>query len=190
MIEVEIKALIDDCRLITEKLYKLDFHKKNAVLETDIYFNGNDRDFSTTDEALRLRSSENIENGNNKNYITYKGRKLDDISQTRREYEVSIEKADVMYDIFTLLGYKKVINIKKTREYYYKNEITACVDKVDGLGSFIELEIILNSESSHEECVKILLSLLSDLGVPETALTRKSYLELLLEKGSSKKSSI
>lgn len=180
MIEVEIKASIDNCQCIMENLFKTGFCNKATVVETDIYFNGNDRDFCRTDEALRLRSTKSIEN--EKSYITYKSSKLDNISQTRREYEMPIEKFDVMYDILTLLGYKPIINVVKTRYYYSRNDITACVDEVEGLGSFIELEKIEKTEGAREDSVNMLLSLLSDLGVPKTALLRKSYLELLLEK--------
>lgn len=187
MIEVEIKASVDDHSRIADNLTSLGFKKNKTVIETDIYFNGNNRDFRHTDEALRLRSAKNAEDGTELSFITYKGSKLDNISQTRKEYEVPIEKSDIMYDIFSLLGYQPMISVSKTRQYYSRNGIAACLDKVEGLGSFIELEILEKTENSFGDSVSKLLSLLSELGVPETALTRKSYLELLLEKASEAK---
>lgn len=58
MLEVEIKAFLDG--LSSEKIAaaakELGFRKCRVLQETDIYFNGNDRNFMKTDEALRIRS--------------------------------------------------------------------------------------------------------------------------------------
>ena len=58
MLEVEIKANLTEFAKenIRDKAEKLGFVYSSTLKETDLYFNGNDRDFRHTDEALRLRN--------------------------------------------------------------------------------------------------------------------------------------
>ena len=62
MLEIEIKASLGD--LEKEQIKNLaeimNFKYSKTLHETDIYFNGNDRNFAKTDEALRLRSCEEL----------------------------------------------------------------------------------------------------------------------------------
>ena len=90
MIEVEIKIKIDNKDEIAEKLENLGFVFVRKKFQEDIYFNGIDRDFRETDEALRIRD----EDGNF--FVTYKGPKIDKISKTREEIEVKIEDKEKM----------------------------------------------------------------------------------------------
>ena len=55
MIEVEVKLALTDSKRVEQKLRKDGFVLQKIVRETDTYFNGVDRDFRKTDEALRVR---------------------------------------------------------------------------------------------------------------------------------------
>ena len=59
MLEVEIKAALTGHtkEQFKKAAEKLGFIKGGTLQEIDVYFNGNDRNFMKTDEALRLRSS-------------------------------------------------------------------------------------------------------------------------------------
>jgi adenylate cyclase class 2 len=73
-------------------------------------------DFAQTDEALRVRTT------NNDIFITYKGPKLNDKAKTRKEVEMSIESAEKARDIFEEIGFRPARIVRKNRIYYnYEN---------------------------------------------------------------------
>ena len=181
MIEVEIKARINDAPATEKLLSALGFIKSAAVNESDIYFNGNDRDFRKTDEAVRIRSCKDTETGAEKNALTYKGPKLGGDSQTRQELEISFEDSAKMQEILSALGYSPILEVRKSRTMYHLGEITACVDHVDRLGDYLELEKLVEDKKDYPEAVAELYKWLSKLEIPQDSLTQYSYLELLLK---------
>ena len=123
MIEVEVKAKINSFKEIEEKLEKLGAIKSKNEFQEDIYFASPIADFKKTDEALRIRTT------NNDTFITYKGPKLNKKAKTRKEVEMSIESADKALDIFTEIGFKKVRAVRKNREYYSYENFEISLDK-------------------------------------------------------------
>ena len=117
-------------------------------------------------------------------FLTYKGAKLDTVSTTRKELETRIEDADIAREILISLGYKKLYPVTKLRQYYHKGRMTACVDQVESLGSFLELEILVDSPEQKESALQSIEALLLDMGSSLKETTRKSYLSMLLSKGS------
>ena len=184
MLEVEIKAAVTGHtkEQFKKAAEKLGFIKGGTLQEIDVYFNGNDRNFMKTDEALRLRSVRDLDAGTCETFITYKGPKLDQASSTRMEFETAVGDLAVMKNLLAALGYKEVFTVDKTRqEWKHKSaNVTLCLDSVAGLGDYLELETLAESEDQREAAVETLLQFLSDLGVPKENLTRKSYLELLI----------
>ena len=187
MLEVEIKAFIgSQCKTSVEKsAMQKGFVKGDALEETDLYFNGNDRNFMETDEALRLRICRNLTTNTSKTHITYKGPKLDDRSSTRKEYETAVEDFSVMESLLISLGYSKAFTVVKNRQIWTLIHagdippITLCVDSVAGLGDYVEFETLADSEEEMQPAADRLLDMLAAFGIPRENLTRKSYLELL-----------
>ena len=116
-LSAEVHLSTTPCWKRIKQLKNLGFKFIKKKFQEDIYFNGIDRDFRETDEALRIRD----EDGNF--FVTYKGPKIDKISKTREEIEVRIEDKEKMRQIFKRLGFKEVKPIKKIREIceYTKN---------------------------------------------------------------------
>lgn len=181
MLEIEIKARVESPEALRNALHSHGFVRLRAMRETDTYYNGVDRSFAETDEALRLRVTENLDKGGERSAVTYKGPKLDSHSQTRAEHEVGVQDGGEMHQVLLALGHTPVLQVQKRREYFRRGEITACVDEVSGLGSYMELETLSKAEDGYEEAVELLFGLLDTLGIPKENCTRKSYLEMLLE---------
>ncbi|NJD99185.1 class IV adenylate cyclase [Thermococcus sp. LS1] len=176
MIEIEVKGYADDevFERVREnfKLIRREYHE-------DTYFQHPCRDFAETDEALRIRIRRF--NGHFEAFMTYKGPKIDTNSKTRKEIEVPLSDPDKHTEILESLGFKEVLTIEKTREKYYVDKgIVIALDEVEGLGKFIEIEALAESEDVVEETVRILRGILTSLGVKK--FERRSYLELMLEK--------
>ena len=172
MIEVEIKVRIKNKDEIAERLKKLGFKFIKRKFQEDIYFNGIDRDFRKTDEALRIRDEDGTY------YVTYKGPKIDKVSKTREEIEVKIDDKEKMRLIFKKLGFKEVRPIRKVREIYKKEDITASIDDVEGLGLFLELEKNIYNINEKDEALEELIETLKALNISKDNTIRKSYLEL------------
>ena len=209
MYEVEIKASIGDTsfRQLLNSAADLGFAYCMTVRETDVYYNGVDRDFMKTDEALRVRTCSRWQEGNPKDsestltnvpenssqdiskesFITYKGPKLDDSSSTRIEHEIMVNDPDEARQLLSSLGYIPVFTVDKTRREFnlpagsgrpFPN--TLCVDCVTGLSAHMELETLAPSEDAKDDALRHLFSILDAMNIPRENLTRKSYLELLI----------
>ena len=187
MIEVEIKLKIDSREKIIEKLESQGFKRGDTVIETDMYFNGNDHDFRKTDEALRIRKTVSLDgnilipdtDSTELITLTYKGPKLDDISMSRKELWVNVEDFDAMKTILKSLHFRPVRPVIKKRTYYHGEEMVACVDSVEGLGDFIELEIMVDDEQGREKALSIIELELNSLGFKMADTTTTSYLSML-----------
>lgn len=182
MIEVELKASLKDNNFdeIAKTAAALGFQEQSHLRETDVYFNGKDRDFRKTDEALRLRSCEDLSGQKRtETLITYKGAKQDARSSTRIEYETEVGSLDTMRKLLDALGFLPMYTVEKKRRELRLDQVTICLDTVKNLGPYLELEILAETEQQKAAAVDRLLELLDTLNVPRENLTRKSYLELI-----------
>lgn len=184
MLEAELKASLGELapEEAAERALALGFLPEEQVWERDLYFNGTERDFRHTDEALRLRRVRRLPDGPLESVVTYKGPKLDQVSNARTEYETGVSDGETAEKLLEALGYRPLAAVEKIRRTYRREEITLCLDQVTDLGSFLELEILEPGEEQREAAVARLLELLEELGIPRSRLSRRSYLELLAEK--------
>lgn len=182
MIEVEVKIVLESEELLLEKLEALGFETGYLIQEDDLYFNSSFFDLRKQDMALRIRSSENLTLGTSESFLTYKGPKLDTISMTRKELEMTVESGTIGKEILTSIGYDLVYPVKKLRQYYYKDELTACVDKVEGLGTFLELEMLVSEEEKREQALETIIQFLGKIGYKKENIIRTSYLSMLQQK--------
>ena len=176
MIEVEVKAKIENFQDMEKKLENLGAIKSKKEFQEDIYFNSPIVDFAKSDEALRIRTTK--ENDDINIFITYKGPKIDSKSKTRKEIEISIEDSKKCSEIFENLGFKKVRAVRKNRQYYTYKNFEISLDDVEGLKPHMEIEIALDDGKDYIEAQNKIFELFKKLGI-EDGFVRTSYLELL-----------
>ena len=195
MIEVEIKVRISDPTIIRKKFEENNGIYKISLHHEDTYFNMPKglRNFKVTDEALRVRKSIEFNKNNHiirhniNHYITYKGKKLDNSTKTRKELDIKIEDAEQMKVLLKELGFQEVLTVKKERDLYefeFKNyQIEALIDYLPILNQhFIEVECLLQSSEKVEVSKEILFDFLSLYDIKREESIRKSYLELIFNK--------
>ncbi|MDP6155833.1 MAG: class IV adenylate cyclase [Candidatus Thermoplasmatota archaeon] len=159
----------------------------SETIEKDIYFNSRLVDFRKTDEALRLRRTRAISDLNDGEmdllFLTYKGPKIDENSKTRREINIELDKdqAKSLTEIFKSLGFHKSGMVIKTRTQMSYNGFVICLDIVEGLGDFMEIEKIVSDGELLEGIVEKMKSLLP--GTEEKEWIRESYLEMCVKGG-------
>lgn len=182
--EVELKFPLADFGPVARLLAELGAVPGETVAQRDQYFNHPCRDFAQTDEAFRLRSVGDAYR------ITYKGPLIDTRTKTRREIELPItadtDDAARLAELLTCLGFRPVRPVAKTRTLYAltwdSRDFEIAVDRVDGLGLFLEIETQADDADRDAACDTI-LRLARRLGLENSE--RRSYLQLLLERDES-----
>ncbi|MCX8204148.1 MAG: class IV adenylate cyclase [Candidatus Nezhaarchaeota archaeon] len=174
-LELELKAQAS-IRAAEAKLRMLGASLTSEGEEVDLYFQHPCRDFSSTDEALRLRRRGGAA------FLTYKGPRLDGVGacKARSEAELSVSSFEGAAELLRLLGFREVAEIRKHRSVYKLGDLTIHLDRVEGLGEFVEVECSSNT-STLEEAKSRLIKIARELGVEADRATTKSYLELYLE---------
>lgn len=177
--EVEKKYWVNDFDFCIETVNQLGGQFAEPVEQADQYFQHPSRDFTSTDEVLRLRAS------NDNNYITYKGARIDATTKTRHELELPLAPGKASFQDFTellsLLGFSPIMTVRKKRckalFQWEGREVEICLDEIDQLGTFVELET--TSDAQNLDAAKaVLVSLAKHLNLDRDE--RRSYLELLL----------
>ncbi|WP_319580384.1 class IV adenylate cyclase [uncultured Methanospirillum sp.] len=172
MLEIEIKVRVPDIKAVREKVIASGGVLTETLTEHDSYYNAPHRDFGVTDEALRLRET------GVKTTVTYKGPK-DTILGSKVREEINLDIADPKsFDtIITRLSFVMVAVVRKRREYYKYQDFTISLDQVEGLGDFVEIELI--SDNNAEKAAARVDETARKMGVTGERITL-SYLELLL----------
>lgn len=188
MLEVEVKAPAGegrDAEAVVARVEALGGTPTGTFRQVDAYHRHPVRDFAVTDEALRIRTI-TTPDGARTREVTYKGPKLDATTKTRVELTVALGEGPAT-DLLAALGFPVVAGVSKTRRTFATDGIDGfagfevCVDEVDGLGMFVEVEAAAAEGTDHRELGARALALLAAIGcgAPE----RRSYLELLLAAG-------
>lgn len=171
MFEVEIKVRISDIKTIRDVIQSYGGIFSETLIEKDQYYNAPHRDFQKTDEALRIRETDN------KTIVTYKGPKETiQGSKVRSETNLLVNSAISADTILQSLGFFRVAVVTKKREYWKCQDFSIALDEVEGLGSFIEIELI--SDTDLADVANRIDRFSKELGIFGERIT-VSYLELL-----------
>ena len=179
-IEVEQKYRLSDPSSLLTALAAMGAAPQQTVTQVDTYYAHPARDFAATDEALRIRCVGEA------NFITYKGPKLDATTKTRREIELPLdggEQSAVQWDeLLDALSFCRVAEVSKIRQIFHLQRdgqtIELAVDNVQGVGNFVELEIVVADEAGIATAQKQIAILASELQLE--GVERRGYLEMLL----------
>jgi adenylate cyclase class 2 len=171
MLEIEVKSPCDDLRRVKKILVEKEARLTGRRKQIDIYLAHPTRDFAATDEALRIRRETDAGS------LTYKGPKIDMDTKSREELKVMVADTDTLLTIFHRIGFEESGRVEKLRMMYTIHGITVCLDRVSGLGDFVEAEYEGEDLDSGK---KAIIALMHELGLKDNE--RRSYLELLLDK--------
>jgi len=177
--EVEQKFEVSDLEVVQQQLSELGISWTDPVLQVDCYFAHPVRDFEKTDEALRIRTV------GERNFVTYKGPKLDAETKTRREIELPLSDgehaASQFGELLQILGFRSVLVVRKERRpgklAWGNHAVDVALDTVQHLGAFVELEVSCNA-GLVDDAKQSIASLAQELALIRNQ--RLSYLELLL----------
>jgi len=175
MLEVETKFISPGNERVEASLKGLGASLLSDEENEDVYFRHPGRDFGKTDEALRLRKKTAGAE------LTYKGPRMNvENAKAREEITLSIVDALSAQRIVERLGFVEFMTITKRRRTYAYEKILVAVDDVDGLGEFVELELITEEPIRASALIEELRGALG-LKIVES----RTYLELLMDKPRS-----
>ncbi len=170
MLELEVKAALSDDAL--ERLRRLDLALVDQQTHVDTYYRHPCTDYVATDEALRIRRSDD------KTIITYKGPRLSRETKMREEHELTANSFTEARAVLQSLGFIEVATVEKIRQRFKRDALCVAIDDVKDLGRFIEIEVLLE-EDEAESAEDQIFTFLEEIGVRRDDTTRESYLELL-----------
>lgn len=163
---IEIKAVLKDRAGAEATAARLSDSGPQIIHQEDIFFK--------TDAArLKLR----ILGPNRGELIRYE---RDDVATTRLSRYSIARTTDpkVLLEILQKsLGIMGVV--RKKRTLYMVSQTRIHLDEVEGLGDFLELEVVLRDGQNEEEGMRIADGLLAEFGVSEGDLVAEAYVDLL-----------
>ena len=166
----EIKAKIFNCDIAKWKA--MAFIKKFKNKQHDVQHQ-KDVYFKIRGKRLKLR----IINKESGNLILYKR----DEKSVKRISKYLFADTNNPEELEKILRnfFDVLVVVEKKREMFIADNIRIHIDKVKGLGNFIEFEVIYNS---FESAKKIMADLINYFELVETGFIKGSYSDLLLKK--------
>jgi len=178
MMELEAKYRSQDNEKVEKALIDLGARKLSDDMTEDLYFSHHERDFGVSDEVLRLRkTSTRVE-------LTYKGPRIRrEDAKAREEITVQVGDGLAVQRIIERLGFAQTYALRKRRVSYLLDKMRVELDDVDGLGQYVELELLTEAPERAFELLDLARKL--PLGEPEP----RTYLEMHIERDEDNKGS-
>ena len=171
--EVELKARAP--RGIEKRLAAAGAKKTYTVHQLDTVYDKPGEPLGKKGVTLRIREE------GKKTILTYKGKSKSRRVKAKDEYELRVTRHIHLF--LRGLGYRPAFTKEKDRTEYRFGGVNVHLDKVKGLGTWVEFEAF----GEAEPCRKKILAAAEMLGIPEEKLSTESYIKLLREKLKSKK---
>lgn len=172
--EIEVKARVSNLNKFVEHLQSIGVVLGPTLYQKDRVFLPNGITFKTVGPgtcALRIREE------NEKIIFTLKQRQNVELSAV--EAEIEVKEANDLPKMIELLGYYEAIKIVKKRRKAEFNDYEICLDEVEHLGSFVEVQKF--STEDGEKVQSELFEFLKQFGISEDSRERKGYDTLMGE---------
>jgi adenylate cyclase class 2 len=160
MKEIEIKAKLREKEKIIQKLQSLGCVFELAITQEDVVYTervGSLEALRSNKFFLRLR----VKN-NSKVLFTIKKRMANDLDAI--EHEVEVSSKTEMEQAILLMGFKEAVKVNKVRIVTHYDGCEICIDEVENLGTFIEMEK-LAEEGDSEAIQEKLFHFFESIGI-------------------------
>ncbi len=171
--EVEVKFRVD-LEAIREKIESLGASFVREELQEDIYFS------IPLPNLLRVRGVPNI----GKAFLTYK--RIEDPGRNEEfdELEVEVSEFNTTVEILKRLGFEEDVVVKKRRLVYRLGDVTFELNDVEGLGGFLDIEVISDDVRYAKGRI---WEVAKKLGLGRENVEPRLYRELIMEKKKQSK---
>lgn len=181
--EIEVKAKVSHFQDLKSKLEDIGCEFSQSTRQEDDVFENFDGDYTTfTSETNFLRIRKEIKNEKTRILFTLKRPQKNELDCIEKEVEIS--DAQEFEDALVLIGYHKAVSVYKNRSKTKYKDMEICLDEVDELGSFIEVEKITEGES--DDVQEELFTFLESIGVEREDRVMNGYDTLMYKKMQAK----
>ena len=179
MREIEVKAKLKNKKGLLLKAQELGIKFGPAITQDDYTYETSLSKDDPNWNIFRIRKQ------GNKTILTMKY-KASSRSRDNHERESVIENPMEVADMLERVGYSFGVRIKKVRQIAKYKGFELCIDEIDKLGSFIEVEKLAQDNVDVDEIQNDLWELLMQLGVSPRDRVHKGYDTLMHELLSTK----
>jgi adenylate cyclase class 2 len=182
MKEVEVKARLHDGAKARETLTALGCAFSEPIVQDDTTYvrePGSVETYLANAEFLRLRVQDD---GTVLFTLKYHPGRAGDLWGAPMEYETAVGSKDEMEHMLLLMGFKKAVCTKKKRLKTRHGNWEICIDEVEGLGAFIELEELADEQVDIAPIHVAMRAFLKSIGIAVEDTGLKRYDILMLEK--------
>lgn len=169
--EIEVKARVRDKMKLIERIESLNISLSQEIHQQDETFvDDNFGDYAklqTGKNILRIRKNDS------KYIFTLKQPQKNELDCIEKETEIS--KPEELRQAIILMGYKPMVKINKIRRKAKYGDYEICLDEVEGLGTYIEVEMITDDTEDSEYIQSQLFNFLETLGVNRSDQENHGY---------------
>jgi adenylate cyclase, class 2 len=174
--EIEVKAKVENFDVLLSKLKELGCVLSEPLTQNDNILLSKELEFPDIilgTPVLRIRESKDTK-------FTLKIASGNEL--VCEEHEVIVSNAENTKQLLEALGYHTVVKVNKTRRKCKYNDYEICLDEVEELGSFVEVEKF--SEDDPSKIQEELFQFLESLGVKKEDQVFQGYDTLMFNKNT------
>jgi adenylate cyclase class 2 len=170
-VEIEAKMSVPKLEVVRDRLRELGAEGGGRTLETNTFFDTEDRSLLAADEGLRLRRNHDEASGKDEHVVTYKGPRQHGALKSRDEVEVTVGEYDDAVQLLERLGFVRMLSFEKRRESWKLAGCKVELDEVPYLGTYVEVE-------GPNEATVIMVR--EQLGLADRPVIKTSYIAMLM----------
>lgn len=172
MREIEVKLKVEDTAALVEKLRAQGCELGDPIRQHDaIYAKAGDA--SPWEHSKEGQVVMRIRRQGDKAEFNLKQQRTNELDNA--EFETEVSDADAVHEILTRIGYAPQVEVKKVRRKGTWKGCEVCVDEVDGLGGFIEIEKLTDDAADPHRVQEELLAELESLGLSRADQELRGY---------------
>jgi len=165
-VNIEIKAVVHDPAERLELARRLSDRPETLLVQHDVFF-------GRQTGMLKLRRI----NGSAAELIAYTREQGDQPRPSRYEIAPVVDFESTRRTLGAALG--ELASVRKTRRLFLRGRTRIHLDRVEGLGDFLELEVVLGPGDDEESGREEAASLMDQLGVEPGDLLDLTYAQML-----------
>lgn len=164
---IEIKARVEDLEKIEASVERFADGKSQVIRQEDVFFR-------CERGRLKLRIFDDCHG----ELIWYD--RPDSQEAKRSDYRISrTEEPGTLRETLTR-AYGELVVVRKVRTLYMIGQTRVHLDRVEQLGDFVELEVVLQADQTDEAGQHIASQIMQDLGIESGMLVGGAYADLLM----------
>lgn len=174
MREIELKFRVEDTEKLISKLKSLGCKIENVIEQSDTIYVSDLSNVESKEGAIWLRVRK--EN----NHIELNFKKQSTKIQESQEIEFGVDSYEKANKFLEALGYPKWVIVNKKRRYSKYLDYNLCIDEVERLGTFFEIELLVE-ENDKNDYIEKLKSVAETLGLNKNDIINSHYDTMISE---------